>query len=87
MAGNFLTKRAFSVEVLARTSSPLWRARNGFKIQNIGDHRILFTFNNKDDVDRVLSSEPWSFDKHLVVMQLYDNEMPIQDLKFEKTTF
>jgi len=57
-----------SVEVLAQTFTPLWRARNGFKIQNIGNHRILFTFDNKDDVDRIISSKPWSFDKHLVVM-------------------
>ena len=69
MAGNFLTKRALSVEVLAQTFTPLWKVRNGFKIQNIGNHRILFTFDNKDDLDRILLSEPWSFDKHLAVMQ------------------
>ena len=87
IAAKFLTKRALSVEVLARTFTPLWRVRNGFKIQNIGNHRILFTFDNKDDVDRILLSEPWSFDKHLGVMQWYDSDMSIQDLKFEKTTF
>ena len=87
IAAKFLTKRALSVEVLAQTITPLWRARNGFKIQIIGNHRILFTFDNKDDVDRILSSEPWSFDKHLGVMQRYDCDMSIQDLKFEKTTF
>ena len=83
IAAKFLTKRALSVEVLAQTFNPLWRAQNGFKIQNIGYHRILFTFDNKDDVDRILSSEPWSFDKHLVVMHRYDRDMSIQDLKFE----
>ena len=52
IAAKFLTKRALNVEVIARTFNPLWRARNGFKIQNLGDHVILFTFDNKVDVDR-----------------------------------
>ena len=62
-------------------------ARNGFKIKNLNDHIILFTFDNKGDVDRILSSEPWSFDKHLVAMQQYEKETPISDIKFEKDQF
>lgn len=34
-----------------------------------------------------MKSEPWSFEKHLVVMQRYESDMSIQDLKFEKITF
>lgn len=32
-------------------------------------------------------NEPWSFDKHLVVMHRYDSAQSAKDLKFEKTTF
>ena len=31
-------------------------------------------------------SEPWSFDKHLIVMQRYDSDSPLQDIKFDRTT-
>lgn len=48
---------------------------------------MLFTFDNKLDVDGILLSELWSFDKHLVVMQQYEEEVPIQELKFDKARF
>lgn len=86
IAVKFLMKRAINVEVIAQTFTPLWRARNGFKIQRFGEHKLLFTFDNKRDVDRILMSEPWSFDKHLVVMQRYDSDSPLQDIKFDRTT-
>ena len=73
------------MEIIAKTFTPLRRARNGFKIQSFGDHKILFTFDNKEDVDRILEGKPWSFDKHLVVMSQYENESPLEDIKFEKS--
>lgn len=69
IAAKFLRKIAINMEVIARTFTPLWRAKNGFKIQRFGDHKLFFTFDNKSDVDRILMSEPWSVDNHLVVME------------------
>ena len=87
IAANFLTKRALNAEMIARTFTPLWRARRAFKIQHIGDHKILFSFEDKEDVDRIMGSELWSFDKHLVVMQRCDNDRPLKDIKYDRTTF
>ena len=39
------------------------------------------------DVLRVLNSEPWTFDKHLVVVQKYEKNTPLQDVGFNKTSF
>ena len=85
IAAKFLTKRAINMEVIAKTFNPLWRAKNGFKNQSFGDHKILYTFDNREDVERILEGEPWTFDKHLVAMSRYDNESSLQDLRFEKT--
>ena len=85
IAAKFLTKRAISMDVIAKTFNPLWRARDGFKMQSFRDHKFLFSFEKKDDVDKILEGEPWSFDKHLVVMSRYENESPLQDIRFEKT--
>ena len=68
IAAKFLTKRAINMEIIAKTFNLLWRAKNGFKIQSFVDHDILFTFDKREDVDRILEGEPWTFDKHLVVV-------------------
>ena len=58
IAAKFLTNRALNIEAISRTFSPLWRAVNGFKVQNKGDHFLLFVFDNKKEVEKIFSSEP-----------------------------
>lgn len=87
IASRFLTKRALNIDAIAKTFTSLWQSCNGFKVHNVGNHKILFVFDNKTNVDKVLMSKPWSFDKHLVVMQRYDNALSVDELPFNKKTF
>lgn len=48
----------------------------------MGDHIVLFIFYNKLELDRVLASQPWSFDKHLIAIQRYELWMSARDLCF-----
>ena len=74
LAAKFLTKRALSVDAGIKTFKPLWQPRNSFKVKSVGDHILLFIFDNKSEADRVISSERWSSDKHLVLFQHYNGE-------------
>ena len=56
ITAKFLTRQAINMEIIAKTFTPLWRGKNGFKIQSFGDHKILFTFDNKEDVDKILEA-------------------------------
>ncbi|KAL0011760.1 hypothetical protein SO802_006868 [Lithocarpus litseifolius] len=63
------------------------REDNGFTVSKEGSHKVLFVFDNKEDVDCILSGEPWSSDKNLVVLERYERQTPLDDLKFDKVTF
>ncbi|KAL0011141.1 hypothetical protein SO802_006249 [Lithocarpus litseifolius] len=87
IAARFLTKRPLNIEAIANTFTPLWRAKSGFKIKNLGNHLILFSFDNLGDVDRILKSEPWCFDKHLMVLSQFDKDTPLNPLELKKVSF
>ena len=78
IAAKFFTKRALNMDAIASTFRPLWRSKNGFKVKNMGNHIVLFIFDNKREVETIIENEPWSFDKHLMVLQRYDKDMPLK---------
>ena len=84
LATKFLTKRVVNVDAIAKTFTPLWRSRNGFQVRNLGNNMVLFMFDNKEEVDK---SEPWSFNKHLMVLERYNKNNSVEELHFNSATF
>ena len=87
IAAKFLTSRFLQMEAVARTFKQIWRFNNGFRIRNQGNNTVLFVFDNFADVDKILNSQPWSFDKHLIIMQRYTNDSPVSELAFNRVPF
>ena len=58
-----------------------------FKVKKEGDHVVLFTFDNKEELDKILAAKPWSFDKHLIMLQCYNKDIDLFDMKFNLVTF
>lgn len=83
----FLTRRAFNMEAIAKTFTLLWKTRKVFEIRDMGDHRVLFISPDASDIDRVLMVEPWTFDRHLVVLEKMNNSDDIEELSFNQTNF
>lgn len=75
------------MEAFAWTFKQLWRTGNGFRVRNQGNNIVLFVFDNLMEVDKILKSQLWSFDKHLILMQCYSNDVPVTELVFEKVPF
>lgn len=87
LAAKFLTKHALNLDAIAKTFTPIWRSKNGFKVQREGVHIVLFTFDDKSEMAKILATKPWSFDKHLMVLQHYDKEVDLTEMEFKWATF
>ena len=86
IAVKFLTKRALNTYSVIRTFNAIWRSVNGFEVCNAGNHIVLFTFDNDEEVERIFEGEPWSFDKHLVLIKRYDYRIPVRELVFDQVS-
>lgn len=87
LVAKFFTRRAVNMEAVGRTFRPLWHTKESFHITNVGNNILLFTFDLETDGERVLMGEPWSYDKHLVVLQRTDGSMPINEIGFRQCKF
>ena len=87
LAAKFLTKRMVNIESVARTFKPLWRPQGDLKIKDMGDNKNFFTFEDEYDLERVLEHEPWTYDKHLVIFERVEVNVPISALSFQYIPF
>ena len=87
LAAKFFTRRSLNVEAVAKTFRPLWRIRDNFEVSDAGNNCLLFVFQSKEDIQKVLLGEPWSFDRHIVVFQRFNPSIPVEALKFDRVCF
>ena len=87
LATKFFTTRALNMEAMGQTFKQVWRCSNGFMIRKMNDHKVLFGFDDGSDVNRILLNQPWSFDKHLVVVMRYEKDIPLQSFSFYVVMF
>ena len=73
--------------LLPKLSHRFGDRRMVFKVKKEGDHVVLFTFDNKEELDKILAAKPWSFDKHLIMLQCYNKDIDLFDMKFNLVTF
>lgn len=69
------------------TFRPLWKLIGELKIRDVGDNILVFDFEDGFDLERVLTLELWTYDKHMVVFERATEIEAIPMLDFNKATF
>ena len=87
LAAKFMTRRALNIEAIRRMLKPLWKTQNGFEMRDVGNHTLLFVFSNENEAERILATEPWTYDKHLIILSCYDGLCPIRNGRFHTINF
>lgn len=77
IVAKFLTTRALNMYAMGRTFKQLCQSCDGFKMRNMTDHKVLFAFDDEQDVNQVL----------MVVVERYDKDAPLRSLSFETVMF
>ena len=80
VAARFFRGRVLSMEAIAKTYK-------GFKVRDMGNHRVVFVFLDASDVEKVMMGEPWTFNKHLVSLQKVKKHTDVRRLEFVSTRF
>lgn len=60
---------------------------NRLIIREVSKDVFLFSFKEKDDCDRVLETEPWIFDRAILVLKVYDPSKMVDFEDFRLTKF
>uniref|UniRef100_A0A2N9GPL3 Reverse transcriptase domain-containing protein n=1 Tax=Fagus sylvatica TaxID=28930 RepID=A0A2N9GPL3_FAGSY len=87
LAARFMTSRVLNIESVVRTFEPLWQAVHGFTTRDMGNNILVFAFEDVSDLERVLQSEPRSYDKHLVSFQRVEANTSISEMDCQWVSF
>ena len=65
----------------------LWASPGGVTIRDIDDNLFMAVFNTREDLKRVFVQGPWTFDKKLILMVRFENDMQPTAVIFNQAAF
>jgi hypothetical protein len=78
--GKKINKEAFK-SVLTR----IWHIRGHLFFKEIQDNLWLFEFSDEEDQRRVLEGRPWSYDRTLLILNVFDGKIPPSQMMFDNS--
>jgi hypothetical protein len=87
LVGKVGSDRRVNKEAFQTVLSQLWRTVGSVMFKEVQDNIWLFEFTDKDDKERVLEGRPWSFDRHILVLNDFDGSIPPSQMEFTHSPF
>ncbi|KAG2669682.1 hypothetical protein I3760_14G043800 [Carya illinoinensis] len=79
--------KSINKEAFKATMTKIWNPEGWIIFYKVGHNRMLIEFQKDVDIDGVLASRPWSFDKHLICIQEFDSHTPPNEINFTHEPF
>lgn len=84
LLGKLWTERNYNMFAMLETMKKLWKPSKGMTCSELGTNLVSFQFNTKRDMERVQSMEPWSFNKHILVLMPLASDIQPSMMKFDR---
>lgn len=87
MIVKLLTERHYNRDAFKVTMKKAWRPARDIRFRDLNTSLTLIEFEDRRDKDRVIREGPWSFDKHLVLLQEVDGSQQVHQIKLTEALF
>lgn len=87
LVGKLWIVNPFNTRVFKQVIVQSWRLKNPVEVQDLNKNLFLFRFSSKRDVDSVMKSGPWSFDRNLLVLKKISGEEQPSEMEMNTTEF
>ncbi|XP_042939572.1 uncharacterized protein LOC122274614 [Carya illinoinensis] len=67
--------------------SKVWKCESWLQFSEVGLNKFLIEFHKELDMIRVINGRPWSLDRWLICLQVFDGSMSINEVPFNKEEF
>ena len=77
----------FNKEAFKSTIQKLWRGLHGVTIKEVGSNLFLDIFVREEDMKKVLDKSPWSFDRKLILLKRFHEDLSPGNVAFQYSPF
>ncbi|TXG60692.1 hypothetical protein EZV62_015265 [Acer yangbiense] len=84
LVGRVFTSKLINREAFMNVIPSVWRISEGVEVEWIEVNTFAFHFKNFEDLKRVLSGGPWSFDRAMIIFEEPVGDGDIKNMKFNK---
>lgn len=86
LAGKLWTENPFTTRAFNQTILEAWRLNKLVEIQELGKNLSLFIFSTKRDLENVLSSGSWNFDRNVLVLKRISGNKQPSEMSLDSTS-
>ncbi|KAK4271837.1 hypothetical protein QN277_020470 [Acacia crassicarpa] len=89
LVGKILTQKNLNYPTVVSMINKAWQVENGLEILDLDRSNLtfLFRFNHNKDFQRVLKCRPWNILGFLLNLQVWEDDMILQDVSFDTAPF
>ncbi|XP_058783430.1 uncharacterized protein LOC131658113 [Vicia villosa] len=87
LAGKLWTESNFNSRAFKSTMVNAWKLKHTVEVQDLSKNLFLFKFSSRRDMEYVLKTGPWSFDRALLVLKRISGEEQPSELHLHFSSF